>query len=78
MLKLCRVDAYAKGRNFSSPMTRPKWSMSASASLCSTAHEMWANLEAVHALHGHQMIILYMCNLLHTTAEELGRRREYQ
>ncbi len=37
---------------------------------CSTSHEMWASLVAVHESKGHQTTISYMRNLFHTTADE--------
>jgi len=36
---------------------------------CDSAHEMWANLEAVHEPRGYQTFIAHMRNLLHTTYE---------
>jgi hypothetical protein len=35
---------------------------------CETSHEMWECLKAVHESRGHQMIISYIRNLIHTIA----------
>lgn len=37
---------------------------------CNTSHEMWECLEAVHESRGHQTIISYIRNLIHTIANE--------
>ena len=37
---------------------------------CNTSQEMWECLEAVHESRGHQTIISYIRNLIHTTAND--------
>ena len=39
-------------------------------SQCATASAMWRSLVAVHKAKGHQTMIMMICNLLHTIADE--------